>query len=396
METKSTVHARALELKQRVVRTAKGEEEFKKPIGTILGGHEKPVIKNHSDLKKQLTVGRKVETLSAVGGVTNASKMKAGQIRTVKKVDTTGAYMHDPTVHGEDDLGSHLGFGAAKEWSFDGDKFTHSDGRSYRLLPEKQDDLKVLKTIDENEMVHPKTGQVNSDALKALNDEIAKNKGMKGISDKPVETSVDGKGGHHIYNNKLTNFPDHVGHIDSTGTMNYDSPAIEKEFAPHVNRMLRGIHPDFYYDEESDDYIKNGEPIKKSKKSFDEDMEYKTHYSNSARSKMAKDNHALKDGSFPIANEADLHNAIQAYGRAKDPTAAKTHIIQRAKDLKQVQALPDSWCLDDPDLLKEKDRGKAETLPTPELATEAKEVPMTLVEFKSLQDELTSLRVVIQ
>lgn len=61
------------------------------------------------------------------------------------------------------------------------------------------------------------------------------------------------------------------------------------------------------------------------------------------RDKMAKKGHALPDGSFPIANEQDLHNAIQAFGRAKDKAAAKAHIIKRAKALGLTKLLPDGW-----------------------------------------------------
>lgn len=52
---------------------------------------------------------------------------------------------------------------------------------------------------------------------------------------------------------------------------------------------------------------------------------------------------ALPDGSFPIKNKADLANAVKAFGRAKDPAAAKKHIIKRARALDAVDALPDSW-----------------------------------------------------
>lgn len=167
-------------------------------------------IKNHSDLKKQLTVGRQVETLSGIGGEMNAPKMKAGKIRTIKKVQSNGVYLHDPEIHKADDNGSHLDFGVASEWKFDGDKFTHSDGRSYRLLPK-----------------------------------------------------TEGKG-------------------------------LEQEI----------------------------------------DVEYKTAYSNDARMELAKKGEAMPDGSYPIAHPTDLRNAIDSFGRAKDPSAVKNHITKRAEDMK--------------------------------------------------------------
>lgn len=61
------------------------------------------------------------------------------------------------------------------------------------------------------------------------------------------------------------------------------------------------------------------------------------------RKKMADEGTALPDGSFPIADVEDLHNAIQAIGRAKDPAAAKAHIKKRAAALGAESVLPESW-----------------------------------------------------
>lgn len=52
---------------------------------------------------------------------------------------------------------------------------------------------------------------------------------------------------------------------------------------------------------------------------------------------------AMADGSFPIADTADLKKAVKALGRAKNADAAKRHIIKRARVLKAVSMLPDSW-----------------------------------------------------
>jgi hypothetical protein len=46
-------------------------------------------------------------------------------------------------------------------------------------------------------------------------------------------------------------------------------------------------------------------------------------YTTAAREHLAKEGRALPDGSYPIVNVADLKNAIQAIGRAKNPAAAK-------------------------------------------------------------------------
>src|SRR5580704_3745905 len=56
-------------------------------------------------------------------------------------------------------------------------------------------------------------------------------------------------------------------------------------------------------------------------------------FSQSQRKKLAKSGDALPGGGFPIVNKQDLSNAERAIGRAKNPTAAKSHIRQRAKAL---------------------------------------------------------------
>lgn len=66
-------------------------------------------------------------------------------------------------------------------------------------------------------------------------------------------------------------------------------------------------------------------------------------YSEESRSAMANAGQALPDGSYPIKDEADLRNAIQAYGRAKDKTAAKAHIMKRALALGLEDLIPMNW-----------------------------------------------------
>ena len=63
------------------------------------------------------------------------------------------------------------------------------------------------------------------------------------------------------------------------------------------------------------------------------------------RKSLAEEGKALPDGSYPIRNEADLKNAIQAFGRAKKSDRAKVrkHIMKRAKQLKVSNAIPDDW-----------------------------------------------------
>lgn len=68
-------------------------------------------------------------------------------------------------------------------------------------------------------------------------------------------------------------------------------------------------------------------------------------YSADKRDEMAKNGEALADGSYPIANVADLKRAVMAYGRAKPADRAKVrrHIRKRAKDLSKTDLIPESW-----------------------------------------------------
>ena len=66
-------------------------------------------------------------------------------------------------------------------------------------------------------------------------------------------------------------------------------------------------------------------------------------YSTEERERMADKGQALPDGSFPIADEEDLRNAIQAIGRASDPDAARAHIRKRARALGLSDLIPESW-----------------------------------------------------
>lgn len=69
----------------------------------------------------------------------------------------------------------------------------------------------------------------------------------------------------------------------------------------------------------------------------------KRYFTEQERHDAALAGKAMPDGSFPIENEEDLKNAIQAHGRAKDPAAAKKHIETRAKEMGKEDLLPDDW-----------------------------------------------------
>lgn len=61
------------------------------------------------------------------------------------------------------------------------------------------------------------------------------------------------------------------------------------------------------------------------------------------RQRLAAKNQAMPDGGFPIRNIADLKNAIQAYGRAKNKPAVKAWIKKRARELGALDLLPENW-----------------------------------------------------
>jgi hypothetical protein len=76
----------------------------------------------------------------------------------------------------------------------------------------------------------------------------------------------------------------------------------------------------------------------------DETLEYiKREFSADQRRSAADSGAALPDGSFPIHNKSDLHNAMRAIGRAKDPAKAKAHIKRRAKALGLSGDLTDAF-----------------------------------------------------
>lgn len=69
------------------------------------------------------------------------------------------------------------------------------------------------------------------------------------------------------------------------------------------------------------------------------------------RKRLADQDKAMPDGSYPIRNISDLKNAIQSYGRAKDKEATKRWIKKRAKELNAENLLPESWANENSDEL---------------------------------------------
>ena len=72
-------------------------------------------------------------------------------------------------------------------------------------------------------------------------------------------------------------------------------------------------------------------------------VELAKEFSPKRREDLAKQKKAMPHGGFPIENAAQLKDAIQAFGRAKDKPAAKAHIIRRAKALGLEKLIPDEW-----------------------------------------------------
>jgi cation transport regulator ChaB len=66
-------------------------------------------------------------------------------------------------------------------------------------------------------------------------------------------------------------------------------------------------------------------------------------FSTERRQELAKSGKAMPGGGFPIENEADLKNAIRAFGRAKNKAAAKAHIKKRASSLGLTKLIPENW-----------------------------------------------------
>lgn len=62
-----------------------------------------------------------------------------------------------------------------------------------------------------------------------------------------------------------------------------------------------------------------------------------------ARAAAEAKGQTMPGGAFPITDEVSLKNAIAACNRAKDPAAAKKHIIEQARKLGLMDMLPDTW-----------------------------------------------------
>jgi uncharacterized membrane protein YkoI len=95
------------------------------------------------------------------------------------------------------------------------------------------------------------------------------------------------------------------------------------------------------------------------------------------RQEMAEEGTAMPDGSFPIASEEDLRNAIMAHGRAKDVEAAKRHIMKQAAAMGKEDMIPAEWVAGQKNLSIEDDLNGTD------------EFLKTLVEFELMSAEVS-------
>jgi hypothetical protein len=61
------------------------------------------------------------------------------------------------------------------------------------------------------------------------------------------------------------------------------------------------------------------------------------------RDKLAEEDLAEPDGSYPIRNTGDLKRAIESFGRSSNPEKTKAWIKRRAKELGSEDLLPEGW-----------------------------------------------------
>lgn len=84
--------------------------------------------------------------------------------------------------------------------------------------------------------------------------------------------------------------------------------------------------------------MKRSEPLPAAAEEY-----LKREFSTDDRKRLADTGAAMADGGYPIENKADLENAVQAFGRAKDKAATRRHIIARARTLNALDSLPPKW-----------------------------------------------------
>ena len=120
---------------------------------------------------------------------------------------------------------------------------------------------------------------------------------------------------------------------------------------PDMIRDLIGKQADPDLDPESDQVTMTGSPaaiaklIHEAGQKPPAEVEVEKAKNDTAdRKHKAATGAAMENGSYPIANESDLHKAIHAVGRGgSSHNAIRKHIISRARSLGASSAIPDNW-----------------------------------------------------
>ena len=135
--------------------------------------------------------------------------------------------------------------------------------------------------------------------------------------------------------NNVDNVMDHLG-----------ASADGEDRIPEDADVVRELYPMLESIDEAVSYLYNPQPntayrvvgnSPTSKESVNE-----REYNAEERKSMADSGEALPDGSYPIADEEDLKNAIQSFGLGKNHPAAAKHIAKRAKALGLSDLIPDT------------------------------------------------------
>ena len=149
-----------------------------------------------------------------------------------------------------------------------------------------------------------------------------------------------GDGGLHIVPRGMSAVSGGHGVDKMTGASKAEKAAIKRKICSIYERIV-----DKYEDWPDCPFNADGTRPERKERRNDKDVDtvdFKD-YSPEQRKAMAKKGAAMPDGSYPIADCADLKNAIQAIGRAKDPGPVKAHIKKRKRALGCDVELPDGW-----------------------------------------------------
>ncbi len=161
----------------------------------------------------------------------------------------------------------------------------------------------------------------SAEDLNIISRQDAENVAIKELADREIEGSISS-----VMVDVFGNEDVYVVEIEAADEKSYD-------FFVSVNGKVLGYDE---YELETEAELSEEEEIK----ALEAELSIKRMYSREQRQQMAENGDALPDGSFPIADQADLENAIVALPRAKDQAAAKAHIMKRAKELGLEDMLP--------------------------------------------------------